>query len=1455
LRKRTRVLVVAGVLIGGLIAAAAGFVLLATSSDWGRNFVRGRIVSAVAAQLVPGASFSIGALRRSGGSTWVVEKISLVDSNGVAVASIARVSLEISLPAILRGDIRLGKVIIDSAHVEMVRGRDDKWNTSRLLVKREVAASRGGGRRIIADSVEIRNSLLGLTMPDGANNGRPLRRAFSGIQLAAGSTIISDAHGSGEVPLRNLALSINDPPVELKSANGMARWWRDSVQVSLPHFRLPATHGTVAGVVGWSRESGLRLALDVVADTIAPADIRWMSKLIPSEGKANAKVEIRSAGAGKIRYAITEFDVRAFDSHVSGSFAVTPGRPLTDVRDLKLLMQPLDFALVRDVFGDTILKPAWRGAIEGRLAARGGLIDRFVIDTISALYRDSRLNGATSRLGAAGTMDFSGTTTKLKDFRVRLDSVDVRTLGAAMKAADSLRGAVKGTVTLNGPTSDIAFTDLRLRLVEAGDIKATVAGAGRISTNTKGHWLDAELALDSVAVASLVSDSIDVPLRGTIAGALTLGATADTMTIDARLRAGDGTAHLTGTTLLDSARTVMDLSGKIAGLDLRNYLDRKNIPAHSLSGDVRLTLDQDARTIERHVELHLDSTSTLGDSRLKFATVRFGHDSTGIHVDTAKIVAGGTGTDSSWSVEARGQLASKGTSAHDSLTFRFAFDSLGAIRTLILDTAGAPILKTLDGKLRADNGVIRGSFEHASLFADVNGTGLTVGTTTIDTIMGGVNLTELPKKTAGKFHGVVHGVTEGKLNIGYGEIEAEIFAGERARVAGKVETKSDSVLVSFGADVSWPDSVYTVKLDSLDAKFRDHTWKLAFPTSAVITKNSARIDSLVLRSTLANDSAEVMLAGAVPELGRVDATIDVRKLGLEELAYFGLIPADMTGRLTAGARLTGTRDAPVITANVLVQDVVTEDTKRPSISFAGRYEAKKANVRLAVVSEKDSVLTASGDIPIDLSLRTVEKRLIDAPVALKLHADSLSLALFEGLLPRITGLSGRLVADVDVGGTIGRPRGTGSLKLEQGTFVMQRFGLSAYDASAAIRLAGDSVLIERLRMSDGEGKRLDTASVTGVLQLAGDKWTDWTVALRSVANHFLVIDDPRIATAQADWNLTVNGELASPRVEGNVFLPRAVFTIGPQRRTRPPTERDSVTGVPYGMPNINGVLVTLGEDVRLKSKDANVQLEGVIELFGEANNPWVSGAVTTRRGTYQVNVGGLIRRSFRVDSGSVVIEGTTDMPISLDVYTSYLVRRPEEDVVIRAHVYGTADRPRLDLTSDLGTATSQSEIISYLVFGQPSFALEQGTSRQAAFKTASMLASPTIGGWLESTLGTIMPFFNTLQVTSTVNEDLPSAINSTSGLIEVLNSYAITGGRPIGSDSYLNVSVGRCSARSTSSGNSIWTGIAIDYRPKRTLGASLSLDPGPSPCSRLTGEYQLGLDLSYDWKFGGRARK
>jgi hypothetical protein len=1431
-----------------MVILTSTVVFVAISSDWGNTRVRNVIESTVRARLVEGAKFSIGRLTRDHGSTWIADSVEIFGADGRLVVSIRRASIEIALVSVLRGDVRLGTLVIDGARISIEQARDGTWNVQHLFARRreiplDLSLQRAPSRRVIADSVEVRNSYLELAIPEATANSASRRRTFDQINLAAGKTTLLDTDGSGHLPFSALSVVIDDPPVRVTTAMGAVSWWRDSLQLNVPRLRLPASRASVTGTVSWYDHA--KVALDVVADSVAAADIRWMSALIPSEGQVTAKVRVRLDGGTRFRYDITEFDLKAFESHLSGRFAVTPGT-MTNVRDLQVAMQPLDLALVRNVFGDTILKKAWQGSIDGTLTARGGNLDSLVIESVVARYVDARIGGATSRFAVTGAMNVAGTNTRLLGMHVRIDSLDVRTLGAVARTADSLRGAIKGSLILDGPTKDVAFHDMRLRHVDGAKTPSVASGYGRIASDIRGHWMDATLTLDTVAIATLAPDSLALPLRGIIGGTLVLGATADTMSIDARLKAGAATTNLTGTTLLDSLRTQLDMRGTIAGLDLRDFIVRKDIPAHSLGGAVHITLDQSARHAERHLELQLDSTSRIGDSRVSSATIRFGSDSTGIHLDTADVRA------ANWRVDARGQLAAHGHSATDSITFATEIDSLGALKSILLDSLGAPLFESLAGRLRTRQGVLKGSFEHATLTTDLGATDLVVGATSIKQATGSAQVENLPDSASGFFRGTIAGLTNGGFAVDTAQLRADIFNGKRARVTARA-ARGDSIDVTFGAEVTWPDSSYTVRVDSLEARFRDHRWLLAMPANARVNKSVIAVDSLVMRS---DHGALVMAAGRIPERGSMDATVEFRRLGFEELAFLGLLPEDLTGMITATAKVTGTRDAPTITASATLDSIQTEGTNRPSVRFEGTYANKKANVSLMAIAGGLRVLDAKGDIPIDLTLREVEDRVIDGPMSLQLRGDSVALSTFEGLMPRLTGLAGNLTADVNVGGTVRRPRGTGSLSVVNGAFELQRYGVVVRDANAMIQLAGDSVLVRSLRVSDGESPT-DTAGLSGVIHLAGRRWTEWGIRMRSTAQNFRVVDDPRLATAEASWALNIEGQLFAPRVTGIVDIPYAVYTIGPQRRQRTLLYADSLAQLDAaaGIPNVDGVLVNLGNDVRLKSRDANVQLTGSVELFGAATDPWISGAVTATRGTYRVSVGP-ITRSFRVDSGSVIIEGTKEIPAGLDIYTSYLVRRPDEDdVTIRAHVYGMTDRPRLDLSSDLGTATSQSEIISYLVFGKSTFGIDRvSENRDAAATTATAALLPTLGGIIEATLGTVLPFFSTLQVTSTVGDKSFSTVKS-NPIDGLLNSYAVTGGRQFGSDSFLSLSTGRCSASSVASTGSaqFWFGAVADYRPKRTIGASLSIDPGPAPCNRLSAEgtnYQFGFDLSYDWKFG-----
>ena len=103
-----------------------------------------------------------------------------------------------------------------------------------------------------------------------------------------------------------------------------------------------------------------------------------------------------------------------------------------------------------------------------------------------------------------------------------------------------------------------------------------------------------------------------------------------------------------------------------------------------------------------------------------------------------------------------------------------------------------------------------------------------------------------------------------------------------------------------------------------------------------------------------------------------------------------------------------------------------------------------------------------------------------------------------------------------------------------------------------------------------------------------------------------------------------------------------------------------------------------------------------------------------------------MQRTFTVDLGSVRFYGDVEKGGLLDVSASSTVRqanRQGEDVKILAHITGTTNDPRPELSSGERYALSEPEILSYLIFGQPSFV--QGRIRRAAPPRRCLL--PSVG--------------------------------------------------------------------------------------------------------------------------------
>jgi translocation and assembly module TamB len=111
------------------------------------------------------------------------------------------------------------------------------------------------------------------------------------------------------------------------------------------------------------------------------------------------------------------------------------------------------------------------------------------------------------------------------------------------------------------------------------------------------------------------------------------------------------------------------------------------------------------------------------------------------------------------------------------------------------------------------------------------------------------------------------------------------------------------------------------------------------------------------------------------------------------------------------------------------------------------------------------------------------------------------------------------------------------------------------------------------------------------------------------------------------------------------------------------------------------------------------------------------------RGTYRLNlVDPFVQPTFDVESGSLRFFGTPDLNPTLDIRAIHTIRQPRQrtanvrDIRVRVTIGGTLERPALSLDNPDNLPLSQSDLLSYLITGEPAIALDNtsgNTSRSS----------------------------------------------------------------------------------------------------------------------------------------------
>jgi autotransporter translocation and assembly factor TamB len=411
--------------------------------------------------------------------------------------------------------------------------------------------------------------------------------------------------------------------------------------------------------------------------------------------------------------------------------------------------------------------------------------------------------------------------------------------------------------------------------------------------------------------------------------------------------------------------------------------------------------------------------------------------------------------------------------------------------------------------------------------------------------------------------------------------------------------------------------------------------------------------------------------------------------------------------------------------------------------------------------------------------------------------------------------------------------------------------------TGVFRFGGDSIVTERLTVQGKDGD----LTVTGGVRL--EELTRPVLGLTISAREFDLIDVDDYLKIRATGDVRLTGTPVRPVLTGIGRVTRSVVFFADLItknivNLEDPLNADLVDtlllreqklGASFQSRFLDSLSIRnldfiIGDDVWLRSNEANFQLEGRLRVNKTRKIYRMDGSLDTPRGTYTLKAGGLINRTFTVERGTVRYYG--DLNADLDVQARHVVKTPQgssNDIPVIAHITGTLQVPKLELTSAPDRPPmSEPELISLLMLGtiDPAAGAQLGTDQQKVTAAGALALS---GLTTELQRALTSNFNGILEIRPGI---------ASSGLTNISSSATqVAVGRAITSKLFITANAGFCfSNASTLSAKNL--GASLEYRFRRELRLVLSAEPlqtcfATGSDAFLTNKrYQFGAELRWD---------
>ena len=1316
------------------------------------------------------------------------------------------------------------------------------------------------GRRAPGDSA--------LEIQSGGVNGRLRIRRFEHVDARLAALQVSSPRERGiRIDVTRLAMEASDPIVRLVDLAGRLRVVGDSLQLTVARARLPASALRDArGMVTWPHGTIL-YDLQLRADSATLRDFPFIdSRLarVPGAGVVSGDVRLRSHGTRLLEVGLDPLHLSYGGGTLSGRLTAfsAPDSGLVALSDADLQARDFDLEFAR-AFLDTL---PFAGRLSGHTVA-GGRLAALALD-IDWAFRDSAVPGwPESRVRGRGEVNLKATDgegIRFQPFAVEASSVAFATVRRLVPAA-RLHGVLYATGTLTGPLRNAQFSGT-LAHRDGARPSSKIAGTVRLDSRGDTLGIYADVSADSVSFDGLRGSFPDLPLQGAVAGPVKLAGTLHSLGTHAELRGPAGTVEGNGVLALDLPHYgARGFVLRARGLDLAHWTTGRAVPDSRLTFSVEGSFAGDSATPPAGTLRAALGASFLAGSPLDSgaAVVRFADRR--VYLDSLRIAQPGlitTGSGSlGWSRGTRGTLAldfdADSLSSVDSLIAWFTGG--GSAVAAAADPPGDPDGgETLSGSARVAL-MLQGSLDSLGLEARASGERLKWRGWEVTS--GRARLAWQPGPTPAfvveaTLDSLAHGVLglAGASAAARGTTDSLIwFARSRAGGGGAFLAGGH-----FARRIDPTGGVVRrLGLDSLAVQLPRDVWVLERPVELAVTDSTVTVSHLALQS--AYGSGKLVLEGDLPNRGRANAHLQLE--GFPLVGLYTLLERDTTGvggTITATVGLTGTRANPVSSGAFSLTNGSFAEFRTPFVDGSFEYRERRLSAAAHLWRSGLQILAVEAHLPLDLSLVPVARRQLADTVSVRATADSVDLSVLEALTPSVQRVAGVFSADLGIAGTWDAPRLRGELRIVDAAATIPALSARYEDVNGRLALSGDTIAIEALSARSGRGR----ADVSGVVRL--EQLTHPVLDLRIAADQFKALDLKNNVAITASGRLALQGPVFGATLTGQGKVTSGVLYFADLVQKRivnldelADTSLASLIERQRLGPEFQNVFLDslrideleleMGSDVWLRSDEANIQLSGTVTVSKQRGAYLVSGTLQAPRGTYRLKVGP-VTREFVVSQGTVRYFGTPDQDAALDIEAKHVVhpvptatQRNPEDITAVAHIGGTLLVPKVTLEAEKRDL-SQTEIISYLLFGKSNVELAGDQGGIADQRALVQSALSVLSGEIEQTI-----------VSGGVPVDYVEIRPAAGGQGDPLLGWQFAVGRQLGPKTFLVVNAGFCEGRQVAVGNTLGVSMQFRISPEWRTEASFEPvltcgDPGTEGIGG-TVPRQVGLDLFWEKRY------